>query len=205
MCGFDHSKTRTEKIQGGVMSDIKTMKEMITGLETKKKNLRANESVFLKLSGINEEIEKANQDKIKHEKELTEAKEHRDNLKNKKSAAVAETTAKIEREMNKVLPSGRAVFAYSQDEEEKFNMTIGWNDDKKTTPYNGLSGGQKQIFDAALANVLDANIIVVEAAELDSENLVATLKELSKLDKQMIVNTCHPVNEVPEPFKQIEV
>ena len=84
-------------------------------------------------------------------------------------------------------------------------MTIGWNDDKKITPYNGLSGMQKQVFDAALANLLDANIIVVEAAELDSENLIKTLEQLSKIDKQVIVNTCHPVDKIPEPFVKIEV
>ncbi len=187
------------------MSDIQTMKEMVTGLRAKKKNLRADEAIFLKLSGINEEIEKANQDKIGFERQLTVAKSIRDAAKKKKSAAVAETTTKIERKMNEILPSGRSVFAYSQDENEKFNMCIGWNDDKKTTPYNGLSGGQKQIFDAALANVLGANIIVVEAAELDGDNLTKTLQELSKLDKQVLINTCHPVKDIPENFEIIEV
>ena len=188
------------------MSDIRDMQQLVTGLKQRKLNLEADEKIFLKLSGINEEIEKANQDKFGYEEKLTDAKELRDQAKKKKSAAVAETVTKIERKMNAVLPSGRAVFAYSQDENEKFNMTIGWNDDKKTTPYNGLSGGQKQIFDTALANVLDANIIVIEAAELDNENLIKTLEQLSKLDKQCIVNTCHAIEgEIPEPFKVIEV
>lgn len=188
------------------MSDIQTMKEMITGLRQKKKNLQNDEAVFLKLSGINEEIEKANQDKQGFETELIEAKKARDDAKRRKSDSVAGTVAKIERKMNEILPSGRAVFAYSQDENEKYNMTIGWNDDEKLTPYNGLSGGQKQIFDAALANLLNANIIVVEAAELDGENFLATLQELSKLDKQVIINTCHPITgDIPEPFNVIEV
>lgn len=189
------------------MSDIQTMKDMITGLNQKKKNLRADEAIFLELVGVNKEIEKAVQDKDEYDEELTDAKACRDGAKNKKSDSIAKTATKIERKMNQVLPSGRAVFAYSQDENEKFSMTIGWNEDKKTTPYNGLSGGQRQNFDAALANVLDANIIIVEAAELDNNNLEKTLQELSKLDKQVIVNTCHPIAglEIPGNFKVIEV
>ena len=188
------------------MSDIKTMKEMITGLEQKKKNLVADEKVFLKLSGINEEIEKANQDKAGYEDELSEAKERRDDAKKRKADAVSGTTTKIAGKMNAVLPMGSAVFSYAEDDDGKRDLKIGWMVGGVTTPYNGLSGGEKQIFDAALANVLDANIIVVEAAELDGDNLIKTLDELSKLDKQVIINTCHPITgEIPEPFKVIEV
>jgi hypothetical protein len=188
------------------MSDIQTMQDMLTGLRQKKKNLRADEAVFLKLSGINEEIEKANQEKLEYETGLEGAKERRNDLKKKKSLAVAETTTNIERKMNSVLPSGRSVFSYTEDDDGKMDLKIGWNDGKKTTPYNGLSGMQKQVFDAALANVLDANIIVLEAAELDGENLIKTLYELAKLDKQVIINTCHPIaGRIPDNFKVIEV
>lgn len=200
------------------MSDVQTMQELITGLKAKKKNLRTDEAIFLKLSGINEEIEKANQDKSGYETELTEAKGRRDDAKAKKAAAVARTTFKIAKKMNQVLPYGGAVFSYDEDNDGKRLMKIGWSEGKEQNkydgksgfktgliPYNGLSGGEKQIFDTALANVLDANIIVLEAAELDGDNLQKTLLELSKLDKQVIVNCCHPVNEIPEPFKTIEV
>lgn len=199
------------------MSDVKTMKELIAGLNQKKKNLRADEKVFLELVGINEEIEKANQDKAGFDEELTAAKKIRDVSKKEKADAVAETTSKIAEKMNVVLPFGSAVFTYAEDDEGKRDLKIGWSVGgimnvgvlcgEKTTPYNGLSGGEKQIFDAALANVLDANIIIVEAAELDDDNLIKTLEELSKLDKQVIVNTCHsPVGlKIPENFKIIEV
>jgi len=188
------------------MSDVQTMKEMITGLKQKKKNLQADEAVFLKLSGINEEIEKANQDKSGFDEELTEAKGRRDDAKKQKAAAVGETTSQIAEKMNAVLPFGSAVFSYDEDDEGKSSMKIGWKNEDVETPYNGLSGGEKQIFDAALANVLDANIIVVEAAELDDDNLIKTLDELRKLDKQVIVNTCHPINETNlSPFEIIEV
>ena len=188
------------------MSDIKTMQELITGLKAKKKNLEADEKVFLKLSGINEEIEKANQDKAGFETELTEEKGRRDFSKGKKAAAVAETTSQISKKMNTVLPYGSAVFTYIEDDEGQRDLKIGWDLDGIKTPYNGLSGGEGKIFDAALAHVLDANIIVIEAAELDDDKFLATLEELSTLEKQIIVNTCHHVNcKIPEPFKAIEV
>jgi DNA repair exonuclease SbcCD ATPase subunit len=188
------------------MVDIQTMNQMITGLNQKKENLQEDEKIFLKLSGINEEIEKARQDKDGFEEELTKAKGARDEAKKRKADAVGETTSKIAEKMNVVLPFGSAFFSYAEDDDGKRAMEIGWKSGDKTTPYNGLSGGEKQIFDSALAYVLDANIIVVEAAELDDDNLIATLKELSKLDKQVLVNTCHPINETNlEPFKIIEV
>lgn len=187
------------------MSDIQTLQNMLTGLESKKTQLQADERIFLKMSGINEEIEKAVQDKETILESLETAKKTRDDLKKKKSESIAATTTKIEKKMDELLPSGRAVFSYEEDENEKFNMAIGWNCDKKTTPYNGLSGAEKQIFDGALADLLGANIIVVEAAEIDPDNLQPTLEKLSKLDKQVIVNTWYPVDIAPEPFKIVEV
>lgn len=188
------------------MSDIQTMKDMIIGLNQKKKNLRADEAIFLRLSGINEEIEKASQDKDGFDQELIEAKGRRDDAKAKKAGAVGETTTKIAAKINAVLPDGVAAVSYAEDDDGKRDLKIGWKEGDTTTPYNGLSGMQKQVFDAALANVLDANIIVLEAAELDGDNFIATLQELSKLDKQVIVNTCHPFNgPIPGTFKIIEV
>ena len=189
------------------MSDTQTMKDMINGLRQKKKNLQADESIFLKLLGINEEIEKASQDKQEYDEELIEAKKIRDAAKARKAAAVSETTSRISEKMNAVLPFGEAVFSYDEDEDGKRLMRIGWKSDGKTTPYNGLSGGQKQIFDSALMNVLDADIFVVEAAELDPENLEKTLAELAKLDKQAIVNCWYPLDGVvvPENFVVVGV
>lgn len=188
------------------MNDVKTMLELIAGLNQRKKNLREDEKIFLKLSGINEEIEKASQDKDGYDQELIEAKGRRDLAKKKKADAVGETTSKIVDKMNAVLPDGSAVFSYAEDDDGKRDLKIGWKEGDTTTPYNGLSGMEKQVFDTALANMLDANIIVLEAAELDPDNFQKTLEELSKLDKQVIVNTCHSfMDKIPEPFEIIEV
>jgi hypothetical protein len=188
------------------MNDIQTMQQMITGLMQKKKNLQADEAVFLKLSGINEEIEKALQDKQGFETELVEAKKKRDDAKKRKSGAVAGITTEITKKMNEVLPSGEAVFTYEEDDGKR-SMKIGWKEGETVTPYNGLSGMQKQVFDTALAHVLDADIIVLEAAELDEGNLANALAELSNLDKQVLVSTCHSLGNItiPDNFTVVEV
>jgi hypothetical protein len=189
------------------MTDIQTMQQMIAGLKQKKNNLQADEAVFLKLSGINEEIEKALQDKDGYDSLLIEAKSRRDDAKKRKAGAIAGITSKIAQKMNEVLPSGEAVFTYEEDQDGKRSMKIGWKGGDTVTPYNGLSGMQKQVFDSALAHVLDADIIVLEAAELDHENLEKTLAELSRLDKQCLISTCHPLEgiKIPENFTVVEV
>ena len=56
-----------------------------------------------------------------------------------------------------------------------------------------------------MADILDANIIILEAAELDSDHMAAALEDLAGLDKQVIISTCHPVDNVPECFVKIEL
>jgi hypothetical protein len=190
------------------MSDIQTMKQMISGLQQKKKNLQADEAIFLKLSGINEEIEKALQDKQGHESGLIEAKKKRDDAKLKKLGVVSKTSEEIEKKLNEAIPCGKGIFRFEQDNEDSPpKIKIGWVENGKYTPYNGMSGMQGKVFDTALAHVLDADIIVLEAAELDQENLEKTLIELSKLDKQVLVSTCHSLDglKIPENFVVVGV
>lgn len=188
------------------MSDTQTLKQMLGGLQQKLLSLRDDEKIFLKVSGLNEEITKASIEKEGYQDEITKSKKRRDDGKARKAVSIAETTSKIEQKINNVLPFGQAVFTY-EDEEGKRSMKIGWKHDDVVTPYYGLSGMEKQVFDAALAHLLDADIIVVEAAESDPDNLIKILEELAKLDKQVVVNTWFPVDSelAPEPFKVIEV
>ena len=189
------------------MKNLYRIEQAVEFIEQNLENLQQDEAAFLKISGINEQIEQANQDKSEYEEEISKAKEKRDQAKSKKAAAIGKITGKIAAKMNQVLPFGEAVFDYDEDEDGKRAMKIGWRVENSQTPYNGLSGGEKQIFDAAMANVLDSDIIVVEAAELDSENFQKTLQELAKLDKQVLVNTCHPVDAalIPDNFEIVEV
>ena len=180
------------------MADIQLVKNQIAGLIAKGQELRKKEAVFLKLQGINEEIEKTNGERLETKIKLAKEKKKLKGLVKKKNAAVAESTGKIAEKMKEVLPIGDAVFNVSD------GLSIGWKD-TNTVPYNGLSGCQKQIFDTALAHMLDSNIIVLEAAELDNDHLAAALEDLAKMDKQVLVCTCHLQEIVLDSFVTIKL
>ncbi len=181
------------------MSDIQMIKDQINGLIAKGKELRIKESIFLKVQGVNEEIEKTSLERSETRGKLEDARKNKKDLMDKKNKAVAEAAGEISASMNEILPAGKAVFDCLD------GLCIGWEIDGVKKPYNGLSGGEKQIFDTALAHVLDANIIVMECAELDSDHMQAALEDLAGLDKQVILSTCHVVDVVPESFVKIDL
>ena len=180
--------------------DKQIIQDQITGLIEQGKTLRTQEAIFLKMQGINEEIEKTRQDQETNKESLASAKKSLKSLVSKKNEAVSTSLSKIKDKMNSVLPSGQA--AINMDD----GLFIGWEVETGVyTPYNGLSGGQKQIFDTAMAHVLDANIIVLEGAELDNDHMLAALEDLAMLDKQCLVSTCHDVGVVPGEFVKVEL
>jgi len=182
--------------------DKQIIQDQISGLIESGKALRAQEAVFLKMQGINEEIEKTRADQEENKEKLVKAKDNLKKLVTQKNDAVRQVTSKIVDKMTEVLPTGQAVINLDD------GLFIGWEVDISTgvyTPYNGLSGGQKQIFDGALSHVLDANIIVLEAAELDNDHMLAVLEDLAGIDKQCLISTCHPVDVVPDGFVKIEL
>lgn len=177
------------------MPDIEILKDQVNALAQKNRELRKKETAFLRLQGIGEEIEKASGDRESLQKALKEAEEEKKTLLKKKKDAVSESLQKIMDRMNEVLPIGEAFLVY-----EDKSVFIGWKTGERITPYNGLSGGEKQIFDTAIAHILNANILVLEAAELDNQHIAAALEDLEKASTQVIVNTCHTPPHVPESF-----
>lgn len=80
------------------------------------------------------------------------------------------------------------------------------NNDGSVTAFNGLSGGQEKAFHAALSNVLDANILIIEAAEIDNQRLSALMEDLAGSEKQVIINTCHNASlNIPGDFQVVEL
>ena len=62
----------------------------------------------------------------------------------------------------------------------------------------GLSGGEKVLFDAAVGHALAPSaLVLVEGAEVDDGNLVAAMASLQACDFQVMICTCHPIAEVP--------
>jgi hypothetical protein len=180
------------------MSDIKMMKDQIEGMIEKGTKLRVDEGVFLKAQGINEEIETTRKDRDADSGKVETLKTEVKDLKKKKRDSLKGVATDISKKMGEILPVGKAVFSVDD------GVFFGWNYSGKEIPYDGLSGGQAQIFNSALAHALQANILVIEAGELDDDHLGSTLEELSILDSQVIVNTCHSLQKIaPKPFKTV--
>lgn len=69
-----------------------------------------------------------------------------------------------------------------------------------------LSGGEQCIFDAALAHALAPEaLVVIEAAEMDDGTLGKFLSETAACEYQMLVLTCHPLEDVPEGWTHLQL
>lgn len=181
------------------MIDTQIIKDRGNGLIAKKKLHQADEKIFIKAQGIEETIIQSQNSVIQEKKDLETEKQTLKDLKAKKTKAVSGSAAKIISKMNEVLPQKNAVFDCVD------GLVMGMLDGDTVLRFNSLSGGQKHEMKAALNNVLGANIIVIEGAELDSERMTAVLEDLVNVDKQIIINTCHGVGNVPEGFDVVEL
>lgn len=175
--------------------DTQLIQNQIDGLTEKGKNLRKQEALFLRAQGLEEQAEKIRVEMGDKDEELQALKEELAELKAKKSELVITTAADLADKMGDVLPRGKAIFYI--DEGAVF---LGWAQESSAsiTPYNGLSGGEKAEFDAALAYALGANILVVEAGEMDGPNLQAMVEKLNGLDVQVLVNSWHAPETLPD-------
>ena len=181
------------------MIDTKPMVDQIAGMVAKGQSLRLEEKIYIKAQGIFETIIKSQNDVAKEKTDLETEKENLKELKAKKTKAVSGSASKIIAKMNEVLPLKNAVFDCVD------GLVIGMQDGDTVLRFNSLSGGQEHEMKAALNNVLGANIIVIEGAELDSERMAALLEDLINVDKQIIINTCHDTGPVPVGFGVVEL
>lgn len=170
------------------------IKQQITGLEAKLTDLEKTKDLFVKVQGIDEEIEKARAAISDLEPDIDTLKEDIDLLKYKKNKAMDDTMEALANKMWEVMPIGRAIFRIDDDGK----VFIGMEDNAKTIPYAGLSGGQKVAFDSALSYAMlgtGEKIIIVEGAEMDMTRLYSTLKSIEQNaddQTQYIVNTWIP-------------
>jgi len=181
------------------MIDTKIMIDQISGMVVKGTALRDDEKIFIKAQGISETIIKSQNDVAQERSDLEAEKENLKSLKAKKTKAVSGSAKKIIAKMNEVLPLKNAVFDCVD------GLIMGMDDNGTTLRFNSLSGGQEHEMKAALNNVLCANILVIEGAELDHDRMAALLEDLVDIDKQILINTCHDTGPVPVGFNVVEL
>lgn len=184
------------------------IKEQMNALEDHRKQLRDNEGVFLKVSGISESIEQYRTEIARLESGHEAKKEELAEIKAQKSDAVKNTLVLVQDRITELLPEGKGVVRIEDDG----SFFVGWEfPDKNPIPYDGLSGGQKVVFGRALSKALmgDAEniILVYEAAEVDPPNLISMLERIVTVtneNTQVIVNTWFAPEEIPAGWNLID-
>jgi len=180
--------------------DTNLIEQQITGLKGKLEELRGQEKLLVRASGIDEEAAKirVEMDGLKNKTDVL--KEEIEGLVGQKNTAVSATARALSETMSQILPVGSAVFRVDEDG----NAFIGWKNGH-VVPYDGLSGGERVMFDAALCHALRANVIIQEAAELDGEALLNNLAKTANSETQFIASTCHAPGEVSTKWKVISM
>jgi len=182
----------------------KMLNEILSGLQTKRKELANSKSLFLRTAGVDEQAKKARQEAETLAGTIKDLKIERDALVEKKNSALKTTTEAITKAIDSLLPSAGAVFEIGEDGE----CMIGWRNDKgNVVAYPGLSGGEKVFFDAALCYALRCNVLLQEAAELDDTHFAVSLINYSNLgdEIQAIVSSCHKPTEIPKDWQVVEL
>ena len=171
------------------------LQDLITGLESKLKSLQADKEVFIRAQGMDIEAEKLRVEAQKINDAVADLKVQVGELQSGKIKATAPVVSGMSAAMNAFLATGSATLQILEDGD----FFIGWvNEAGQTVPYAGLSGGEKIMFDAALAKALGATVLCVEAAETDEANLQALLEKYAASDiEQVIVSTCYGPKLIP--------
>lgn len=181
--------------------DSQLLEQQLAGYEARGKELRASEQIFLKVQGLREQEEKARAEVLVLETEIQGIKDDIAAAKKKRNNAMETILQPIRESLDAVLPVGQSVL--SADDSGK--LFIGWKINGVDRHYNGLSGGELVSFNLALAKALGAEIVTVEAAELDNIRAAEQLDALNDFDGQVIVATCHRPASVPEGWSVVEL
>jgi hypothetical protein len=183
---------------------VEINRDLVQGLKAALSQLREKERLFIKATTLQEQIEKSRVEMDDLENRIEEIKESKEDLKERRAEALRNALLPLAEAITSLLPRGQAVLTLEE------HLFIGWRDGTRTTPYQGLSGGEKVFYDAALSHALlrggGEKILIVEAAELDEKNLFATLQAISSAhpEAQVMVTTCHaPGGKMPEGWKVV--
>lgn len=181
-------------------ADTVILEQQIAGLQARLKSLRGELALYNQAKGLDEAAEAERVKAEEARKACGQAKALLEDLKGQKAKAVAKTCTALALAMGKILPEGEAVMRIEDDGA----VTLAWKrPDGTEIAHAGLSGGQRVLFDAALAHALlgDAKtrVLILEAAELDEAHLTMALEHIAATNPgtQLLVNTCHAPAEVP--------
>ena len=179
------------------------LEQQVQGLEASLKEAREKHRLLTKASGLDEQAEKAAQEAQEKTRQAQDLKAEIKDLQDQKAKAVGASSKALAEKMKEVLPYGEPVL-----DVEGGRILLSWQKNGSTTHHSGLSGGERVAFDAALAHALSegVGVLILEAAELDNENLAALLEKMGSVESQIIINTAHqPEGSIPDGWSVINL
>uniref|UniRef100_I2Q067 Uncharacterized protein n=1 Tax=Desulfovibrio sp. U5L TaxID=596152 RepID=I2Q067_9BACT len=189
-------------------ADTAILESQVQGLTSRLVTLRGELALYNQAKGLDEAAEAERTKADEARKALTEAKKTLEGLKEEKARAVAKTCAALAGAMGQILPEGEAIMRIEDDG----SVTLAWKrPDGRTIPHAGLSGGQRVLFDAALAHALLSNathrVLILEAAELDPARLTLALEHIVATNPgaQILVNSCHEPSTIPSGWESVRM
>lgn len=189
-------------------ADASILENQVIGLEQRLRDLRGELALFQRAKGLDEAAEAERSKADDARRAQVEVKAALEGLKGQKAQAVAKTCEELAEAMGKILPEGAAVLRIEDDGAVFLGQKMV---DGRVVPHAGLSGGQRVLYDAALANALlgkaPHRLLVLEAAELDPERLAQALEHMaaSNPGAQILVNSCHAPAEIPAGWDVVEM
>lgn len=187
---------------------LELLEQRAAGLRARLDTLRAEERLFQRAAGLEAQREKDHAARLELEAELEAAKKQLADLRDRKAEAMRGTATAIAEAMGQMLPYGEVRF--SVDDEGK--VFLGWELPRHgVVAYGGLSGGQRVLFESALACALTRRerrntVILIEGAELGQEiGLLLESVAKANMETQIIACTCHELAAVSDGWTAVRV
>lgn len=195
---------KIESIGDGLAANDPALKE---GLEKRLVEAKAKIEPLEEIAVLSREVEKAQLDAEEALANEETAKVDLDAAVFAQSKIVAEASDMLATRSKEILPYGNLRL-----EDDGKDVTIMWaKSETLSVPRTTLSGGEQALFDNATGHSLAPEaLIVIEAAEIDNENIVSVMERITETcpaDTQVIVLTCHapPAGTIPEGWNLIEL
>ncbi len=128
--------------------DKQIIQDQINGITSRITTLRKDRDVHVRLQGLNVEAEKLRTEALDYSNQIEKEKVTISALLAQRQQIVQSTIVGLSKRMAKIIPVGRPDIQITEDG----GVYIGWvRPDGKKVAYAGLSGGEKALFDPALA------------------------------------------------------
>lgn len=172
------------------------------GLEIRERELDAKIEPLEKIATLEAELEKARLSAEEALELATAAKDELATAEKAQQSVLMQAADQLASRSRAVLPQGELRFA-----DDGKGVTISWaKDDKVRVPRTTLSGGEQALFDCALGHSMAPEaLVVVEGAELDEKNLIATMEHIADCKYQVLLLTCHEPSRVPDGWSHLQL